>query len=77
MCVYGYLGSDEWCGGVHGGGDKADEAALILPLDLTVELSQPVGVGLQRRQGLGMAGHKQTLTTVTIQLNLPRESNAL
>lgn len=50
--VWRYLRCDEWAAGVHSRGDEVDELALVLTVDLTVELREPVGVSLQGSESL-------------------------
>lgn len=50
-----YLSCDEWAAGIYSRGDEVDELALVLTVDLTVELRKPVGVSLQGRKGLRMS----------------------
>lgn len=49
-----YLSCDEWAAGIYSRGDEVDELALVLTVDLTVELCKPVGVSLQGGKGLRM-----------------------
>lgn len=48
------LGADERRHCVHGGRDERHELLRVLPVSFAAVLRQPVGVRLQRSQGLGM-----------------------
>lgn len=50
-----YLSCDERAARVNRGCDEADELALVLTVDLAVEVCQPVAVGLQSSQCLRMS----------------------
>lgn len=41
-----YLGCDEWTTGIYCRRDEVDELALVLTVDFTVELCEPVRIGL-------------------------------
>lgn len=58
-----YLSSDEWATRIYGRCDEVDELALVLTVDLTVELCKPVRVGLQSSKGLCMTGMKKQIQT--------------
>lgn len=53
--VLRYLCCDEWAASIDSGGDEVYELALVLTVDLTVELCKPVGVSLQRSECLCMS----------------------
>lgn len=42
-----YLRCDEWTAGIYCRCDEVDELALVVTVDFTVELCEPMGVGLQ------------------------------
>lgn len=50
-----YLSCDERAARIDGGCDEADELALVLTVDLAVEVCQPVAVGLQSSECLCMS----------------------
>lgn len=41
-----YLSCDEWSACINGRCEEVDELALVLTVDLAVEVRQPVAVGL-------------------------------
>lgn len=50
-----YLSCDEGAARINCGCDEADELALVLTVDLAVEVCQPVAVGLQSSECLCMS----------------------
>lgn len=58
-----YLSCDERAARINRGCDEADELALVLTVDLAVEVCQPVAVGLQSSECLCMSVDKHTTTT--------------
>lgn len=59
-----YLRCDEWATGVYCRCDEVDELALVLTVDLAVELCKPMRVGLQSSKGLCMSVTNKTTHTV-------------
>lgn len=51
-----YLAADEGGDGLQCCGHQGDELLGVLPVHLAVELGQPVSIGLQGCQGLGVPG---------------------
>lgn len=57
-----YLSCDEWTTGIYWRCDEVHELALVLTVDLTVELCKPMWVGLQSSKGLCMSVMNKTHT---------------
>lgn len=57
-----YLCCDEWATGIYCRCDEVHELALVLGVNLAVELCKPMGVGLQSSESLCMSAiNKHTL----------------
>ena len=61
-----YLSCDKWATGIYCRCNEVDELALVLTMDFTVELCEPMRVGLQSSKGLCMSVTNRTSSTFKI-----------